>query len=1555
MVVGVAGRIRFARALRSRNFALLWTGQTISVFGDQAFLVTLAWSVLQLTGSAAALAVVLIAQSVPRLVFLLIGGVVADRLPRRLIMFSSDGIRAVAVLVIAFLFWWHLAVLWDLIGLAILFGIGDAFFAPAYQAIPPQLVPSDDLASANSLTVLSRQGGMLIGPAIGATLFALTGPAAAMAFDGLTFLISASCLIAMRMPSVSPADQPGPTPSLPAGAAPARRSGLARMLTDVGEGFAILFGSSWLFVGTFVSATGNVGIDTLSVSLPKLIRSEYGEGVWLLGAVLSASAFGSIIASILIGQAKTLRHRGVTAYLAATLTCVALGELGLMVPQRFLVFTLLCEGTVIGFGLGIFGVVYYTTLQQLVPEDKLGRVSSIDWLGSYALQPLGLALIGTFTDRWGPSPVFVVAGVVNCLLFLGALSFRGVRNVDQFLRVEGGAAPAVSMASLLESGPPTFPSMKMVAPVPEPVRCLHSQERLWSLYQQHPGSAGSHVVSAHSISGALDIGALSGSIQALVDRHEALRTHFVATTGMPKQVILQTLRMPHMDIEDLSDLTPVARDTAVRRWSEETAQLPFDLENGPLLRARLLRLASDQYALILVFDCLICDSWSASVLAHELEQLYPVAREGVGRSQLATSLPLPKITYREYSTMKQFDAALDTARLPSASAREDSLRYWSERLHNAPARLNLPRDCIGIPQGSGLSGAHSVFTLPDQQSILVAQWCQQQRVSIAAALLAAWAGVLSRYCIQDDVVMDYPLSERDSDDEMGLCAPLSNPAVLRLSVSDRVTFQELVQQGQVLLEQAVAHGPVPCGAMVETSEQYSALSRRGATPSNVAFSVDRSIAQPLQLSGLRCGVLEVETGSATADLRLDCRQEGSAIQGCIEYRTGLFSATFIEHLIQHFQILLRSGLADPDALVIDLPLLSATERETVLRRWNQTWRALPEGRLIQDYIIEQVRLQPQALAVVVDEPTGIVTLTYSELFARAAELATWLRASGVTVDTPVAVLFERSTAWVIAQLATLLAGGYFISVDPGQPAERIRTIFREAKPISVVTTPHLMAKLRSEEEGMPLPSTVEFMGIMIHCIYLDVRSGMVLTDQEPRLASPSTVATRDGSGSQQHDAEILAGVSLKTAYRHILFEDQLGTVRPSGQNLAYCVFTSGSTGVPKGVCLTHVGLLNAALWWCDSFDVRSTDHCTCLAGLGFDATIIEIWPTLTAGACLYLVDDLTRLDTEQLQQFLLAKEITVSFIPTPLCERLLNLPWPTDTALRIMATGGDRLHAFVPHGVPFSVYNAYGPSETTVAATFGPVPLETEAQARGLVVPTIGSPIANSQVYVLDSHLHPVPLGIPGELYIGGINVGRGYLNRPELTSERFIPNPFSDASANGTLGEPGSENLYRSGDVVQQGLDGELHFIGRADTQIKIRGFRIEPGEIEATLMLHPRVRAALVVALDRESYPGSKVSTSATASWSGTNSPGGGNHSTDQQLVAVVELREQVQEELPVRDELHQLLLQQLPRYMIPTRIEFVEHVALTRNGKPDRGEALRLFHEGMSARELVISSVR
>jgi len=415
----LVGRVRFARALGSKPFALVWSGQTISALGDGVTLTALAWQVLVLTGSGAAMGAVLVAETVPRVLFLLLGGVVADRFSRRNVLLWSDTIRGVAVGAIAVLGWMGLLALWHLIVLGAIFGLASAFFFPAYQSIPPQLVDADTLPSANALNGMSRQMSQLFGPALGATLVALSDPSAAFAIDALSFGVSAALLLAVRVPPLPKETYDGVKPG-----------GLRGLVGDIREGLGYVMRSPWLWVTIAIASLGNVGLAPMQVALPKLIKSVYGQGVWPPGATGTAVAAGSLVTMLLIGQARRVRHRGILAYGGLIASSLAVIVFGLPLPHQYAPAIAIAVSVFFGAGLAIFELIWVTSLQELVPMEKLGRVSSVDWVGSLALMPVGLALVGVLTDRVGASWVFLAGGALNLALELIALTIPGIRKLD---------------------------------------------------------------------------------------------------------------------------------------------------------------------------------------------------------------------------------------------------------------------------------------------------------------------------------------------------------------------------------------------------------------------------------------------------------------------------------------------------------------------------------------------------------------------------------------------------------------------------------------------------------------------------------------------------------------------------------------------------------------------------------------------------------------------------------------------------------------------------------------------------------------------------------------------------------------------------------------------------------------------------------------------------------------------------------------------------------------------------------------------------------------------
>jgi len=486
-------------------------------------------------------------------------------------------------------------------------------------------------------------------------------------------------------------------------------------------------------------------------------------------------------------------------------------------------------------------------------------------------------------------------------------------------------------------------------------------------------------------------------------------------------------------------------------------------------------------------------------------------------------------------------------------------------------------------------------------------------------------------------------------------------------------------------------------------------------------------------------------------------------------------------------------------------------------------------RRVSDAVAGHALKEPDDVALT-DE---FQALTYGELNRRANRLAHYLRSLGVRADALVGLCLPRSLEMVVGALGILKAGAAYVPMDPAYPADRLAFMLDDAQAPVLITSPSFAQRLPTAKRE-------------------------IVNINAPQIATEP---------------------------------DYLPLLEKTPGDLAYVIYTSGSTGRPKGVEITHGSLTNLMSWHQEAFSVTPADRASHLAGLGFDAAVWELWPYLATGASIHLVDEVTRISAECLRDWLLAKRITISFVPTPLAERLLTLEWPPTSALRILLTGGDTLRRYPTPNLPFVLVNNYGPTECTVVATSGPVEPDRSAD----VLPGIGRPIANTKVYILDERLDQTPAGTPGEIYIGGAGLARGYHNQPDLTMEKFIPNPFS--------AEPGSK-LFKSGDLGRFLPDGQIVFLGRIDEQIKIRGYRIEPNEIVGALNRHPGIRESLVVA--REDTPGERR----LIAYLAMDPDPGATH-------------------VGLRD----FLREYLPDYMLPAVFVRLEGFPLTSNGKIDR----------------------
>ncbi|MGE6764045.1 non-ribosomal peptide synthase/polyketide synthase, partial [Corallococcus interemptor] len=933
-----------------------------------------------------------------------------------------------------------------------------------------------------------------------------------------------------------------------------------------------------------------------------------------------------------------------------------------------------------------------------------------------------------------------------------------------------------------------------------------AQQRLWFLDQLAPDDASYNLPVALRLLGRLDVEALRRAFEALVVRHEALRTTFFEEEGQPFQRIHAPASWA-LPVEDLSSLAETAREEETLRLATREARQPFHLGHGPLLRTALLKLSADSHVLLVTMHHIVSDGWSMGVLIRELANLYESFSGG-----RAPALPPLPVQYADFARWQRQWLQGETL--------ESQLGYWKRQLAGAPAALELPTD-RPRPAVQSRRGATVPVSIPVELMDSLRSLAQREGATPFMLLLAAWQLLLSRYSGQDDISVGSPIAGRTHSEAEGLIGFFVNTLVLRAHVRPEESFRQLLSQVKATTLAAYEHQHVPFEKLVEVLQASRDLSRSPLF--QVMLVLQNAPAEALRVPGMAFQPIPLESNSSRFDLALTLFEVPQGLTGFLEYSTDLFDASTVQRLMGHFGVLLASLAAQPDARVSTLEVMTAEERQRLLVEWNETDTAFPRDTCIHHVVAEHARRTPDAIAVRMGERS----VTYAGLDAWAHGLAVQLH---VSRGDRVAVLAERSPELVAGLLAVLKAGAAYVPIAPGVPPERLAFMLEDSGASVLLTQQHLRASLPS---------------LSARVLSLEVEAAAHL--------QPLPVAS----------------------------------VGP--EDLAYVIYTSGSTGRPKGVAVHHRALMNLVSWHQRTYSLTPRDSTALTAGVAFDASTWEVWPSLASGASLVVPPDAVRAEPAQLLQWLAREAITTCFMPTPLAEAVLREEWPRPIALRALLTGGDALHHGPPPSVPAALFNHYGPTEGTVVATFTPVLRDDGTR------PPIGRPIDNTRTYVLDARLQPVPVGVPGELFLASEGLAWGYLGQPTLTAERFIPNPFSSI--------PGAR-LYRTGDVVRWRADGQLDYLQRLDFQVKVRGFRIELGEIEASLLAHASVHEVVVLA--REDVPG------------------------DKRLVAyLVPTQGHELDTASVRA----FLKERLPEYMVPAAFVSLEALPLTSNGKVDR----------------------
>ncbi len=947
------------------------------------------------------------------------------------------------------------------------------------------------------------------------------------------------------------------------------------------------------------------------------------------------------------------------------------------------------------------------------------------------------------------------------------------------------------------------------------------QERLWFFDQLEPGTPAYNLPDCYRLRGTVDVAALEGALSEIVKRHEVLRTSFRVVDGDPTQVIGPPVIVA-VPVEDVGDMG----DAALEALVAEEARRPFDLANGPLLRARLFSRHRGDHVLACTMHHAAFDGWSRGVFQRELAELYRGALNG----RPPVLVPLP-IQYADFAVWQR-------QRLQGEVVSQQ-LAYWMDQLGGRLPILELPTD---KPRSAALApnGAETGFTIPAEVADGLREIGREQGVTLFMTLLALFQVLLHRYTRLGDIIVGTPIANRNRGELEHMIGFFVNTIALRTDLSDNPSFRDLVQRVSETTLNAYTHQELPFERLVEELHPERNVDRHPVF--QVMFDWQSAPTETLELPGATMTPWRIDPKVARFDLTLSIVESQDALQGWFEYNTNLFEAETIGRMIGHYETLARAAISNPETPIGALQLLTEDERHQVVVAWNDTAGDFRADRCVHEVFEEQAATRADIPAVIA--PDGV--LTFRELNARANQLARYLQQFGVSAGSLVSMFVEKSLDMVVSLLGILKAGAAYVPLDPRYPPERMTFIFEDTDAPVLLTHEDMLERLP---------------------------------------AYPGTTICLD------RDWDRIAEESA----------DNLGrTADPT--NVLYVIYTSGSTGRPKGVEIQHRAFMNLCASLNDFFSLHEDDRILQLSSIAFDTGSEEILPMLLKGGGVVLLPTELIGSFERFHEFVESNQITVLDLPTAFWHEWVGAleggaPFPS--TVRVVAAGGE---AAMPGafrawrrivGTDIEWLNSYGPTETTVTCSLWPA---GDEDGDGMPNIPIGVPLLNTQLYVLDPLRQPVPVGVPGELYIGGELVGRGYLNRPELTAERFVPNPFSDV--------PGAR-MYKSGDVCRWRPDGNLEFFGRTDHQVKIRGFRIELGEIEAVMGDHPDVRQAATLVYER----------------------GGG----DKRIVAYFVPQEPgTTVDLAV---LREYLREKLPEYMVPAQLVQLDAFPLTTTRKVDR----------------------
>ena len=1062
--------------------------------------------------------------------------------------------------------------------------------------------------------------------------------------------------------------------------------------------------------------------------------------------------------------------------------------------------------------------------RQALPEPEIDR----SWLNSSFVAPR-TATEQQLAEIWTEVLQLKQVGIYDNFFELGGhslLATQVVSRIAQIFEVElplrtlfetptiAGLSNFIEQSAGSLQGQPIIPKRRHS----DSAELSFAQQRLWFLSQLEPESIAYHMTRRLRLHGILDVDVLQQTLSSIVERHETLRTRFIARQGTPLQLITSAKPF-ELALVDISSLSSEQQSQKLATVLTSIVERPYNLSQELMLRAVLVRLSEQEHVLQIVLHHIAADGWSMSILVRELSAFYQAHLK-----QQPHNLPELAIQYADFAAWQRSWLSGD---------RMDSLLdYWKQQLKGAPSAINLATDRLR-PSKPTYRGNKVKFQLSTSLSNQLRQLSQQSGATLFMTLLAAFNILLSRYSRQEDLVVGFPIANRTNPQVEKLIGFFANTLALRTDLSNNPNFTTLLSQVRRVALEAYEHQDLPFEKLVEELQPERDLS---VSPIFQVMLVFQNTPQSeYQLEDLKVSSEKTIRETTKFDLTMTIQDNSEQLQGTLTYSTDLFDRATIKLMASHFQTLLLGIVRDPLLPIAKLPLLTEHQQRELVKKWHNAKPNYSDNLCLHQLFEQQVLDTPNAVAIVCQDQS----LTYRELNLRANQVARYLKQQNVDSDEIVALCTKRSIEMMVGLLGILKAGAAYLPLDPQhQSAQRLGAIISDASVSIVLTQDDCLEQLAK---------------VTAHKLCLD----------------------RDWQTVGEYSGEDLA-------------------VEVSPHNLAYVIYTSGSTGQPKGVTIEHRQIVSYLQAIIERLEFVTHSSFALVSTLAADLGNTMVFPALCTGGQLHVLSWECITSPVEFANYITHYQIDyLKIVPSHL--RALQ-SGDGNHLKRILPQkglilGGEALttewvKSLMESGSQCAIFNHYGPTETTVGVLTYRVPEELPN------LPTIplGYPLDNSQVYLLDSEQNLVPVGVPGEIYIGGSGVARGYLNRAELTAARFLNHPFAATG-----------HLYRTGDLGRYRADGTMEFLGRIDQQVKIRGFRIELGEIEAALLQHPAVRQTVVLVAEVTSG--------------------------DKRIAAYVVL-----EPATGIQQLRQYLSQQLPDYMIPAVFVPIDGVPLTPNGKVD-----------------------